>query len=332
MNALVSVIIPVYNVEKYIGKCIQSLLDQTYDNFEAIIIDDGSPDNSITVAKSIVSNDPRFIFLQKENGGQGTARNLALDYAKGDYITFLDSDDYYDHKLLEVIIEEFRKDISIDVLTFGINQVDETGVLLDTSSSCESKFNTNKDVLLLNGTTTHYFCDKAFKKEAIYKFRFSEVIRTYEDVDLMYQVLYGLNVRAMPECLYNYTQRSGSTTHSLRSSFIQDKVEIVTNAKLFLEKNKIFRENNDYYISYYLIEMFYKPLIKIALYSDDYKNDINKLMNSSNHEMLSFKNIMILKSYYDNKAVLSLTAFKLNKKLFRSIVKFKFLIKGRKTV
>ena len=67
MNSLVSVIIPVYKVEKYIEKCMQSLLDQTYTNFEALIVDDGSPDNSIKLAKEKVRNDPRFIFFEKKN-------------------------------------------------------------------------------------------------------------------------------------------------------------------------------------------------------------------------------------------------------------------------
>lgn len=65
----ISVIVPVYKVEKYIGKCIQSLLDQTYTNFEALIVNDSSPDQSISIAKKLVKNDPRFIFLEKENGG-----------------------------------------------------------------------------------------------------------------------------------------------------------------------------------------------------------------------------------------------------------------------
>ena len=88
MTPLVSIIIPVYKVEKYIEKCMQSLLDQTYDNFEALVVDDGSPDSSITLAKELVGNDSRFIFFEKENGGQGSARNLGLDHAKGEYIAF----------------------------------------------------------------------------------------------------------------------------------------------------------------------------------------------------------------------------------------------------
>ena len=89
-----SVIVPVYNVEKYIEKCIQSLLDQTYHKFEALIIDDGSVDRSIEIAKQLVKDDPRFLFFKKENGGLSSARNCGLDHATGDYIALLDSDHY----------------------------------------------------------------------------------------------------------------------------------------------------------------------------------------------------------------------------------------------
>ena len=150
MSILVSVIIPVYKVEKYIERCMQSLLDQTYKSFEALIVDDGSPDISIELAKSIVGNDPRFIFLEKENGGQGTARNLGLDHAKGDYIAFLDSDDSYTPDMLEVVISELRKDSSIDILSFGTNRVDEQGLFLSKAAGNNSIVSTDDDVLLMN--------------------------------------------------------------------------------------------------------------------------------------------------------------------------------------
>lgn len=211
MNSLVSVIIPVYKVEKYIEKCMQSLLDQTYTNFEALIVDDGSPDDSIKLAKALVGDDPRFIFFEKENGGQGTARNLALDHAKGEYVAFLDSDDTYTPDMLSVTIGELHNNTSIDVLVFGINYVSEDGVLLRKVFKESCFLNTDNDVLLMNKKTTNFFCDKVFKRKVISKYRFSSFIRTYEDVDLLYQVLYGCNIKRISVCLYNYTQRVGST-------------------------------------------------------------------------------------------------------------------------
>ena len=90
---LISVIIPVYNVEEYIEHCIKNILLQTYTNIEVIIVNDGSLDNSITIAKKLTEDDSRFIFLDKENGGQSDARNAGLDIATGDYIFFCDPTD-----------------------------------------------------------------------------------------------------------------------------------------------------------------------------------------------------------------------------------------------
>src|SRR5690554_6473129 len=104
MNDLISVVVPVYKVEDHIEKCIRSLLSQTYTNFEALIVDDGSPDRSIEIAKRIVADDPRFVFFTQENKGLGPARNTALDNAKGAYIAFLDSDDYYEDDYLDVML------------------------------------------------------------------------------------------------------------------------------------------------------------------------------------------------------------------------------------
>src|SRR5690554_7960613 len=84
-NPKISVIIPVYGVEKYITKCIESIKNQTFTNFEAILINDGTKDNSVAVAEDAIGGDDRFIILHKENGGQGSARNLGLDNARGDY-------------------------------------------------------------------------------------------------------------------------------------------------------------------------------------------------------------------------------------------------------
>ena len=98
---LISVIIPVYNVEEYIEHCIKNMLLQTYTNIEVIIVNDGSLDDSITIEKKITEDDSRFIYLDKENGGQSDARNAGLDIATGDYIFFCDPDDFMFEKSIE---------------------------------------------------------------------------------------------------------------------------------------------------------------------------------------------------------------------------------------
>ena len=94
MDDLISVIVPVYNVEEYLDRCIESIVNQTYKNLEILLIDDGSTDNSYNICDKWAKKDNRIKVVHKENGGVSSARNVGLDVATGDYIGFVDSDDY----------------------------------------------------------------------------------------------------------------------------------------------------------------------------------------------------------------------------------------------
>lgn len=92
-NELISVIVPIYNVENYLRMCLDSIQNQTYKNFECLLINDGSPDNSAEICREYVAKDSRFRYFEKENGGVSSARNLGIERSEGVYITFVDSDD-----------------------------------------------------------------------------------------------------------------------------------------------------------------------------------------------------------------------------------------------
>ena len=102
---LITVIVPVYNVEKYLEKCVRSILDQTYTNLEIFLVDDGSTDSSGLICDNFAALDSRIKVIHKKNGGLSDARNVALDQMKGDYVTFVDSDDYVDAKYIEVMYD-----------------------------------------------------------------------------------------------------------------------------------------------------------------------------------------------------------------------------------
>lgn len=115
-KSLISIIVPVYNVEKYLRECLDSIMSQTYQNFECLLINDGSPDHSAGICKEYVDKDARFHYFEKENGGLASARNLGIKYSKGKYITFIDSDDWVDLDYLEVLhskIKEYNTDFVI---------------------------------------------------------------------------------------------------------------------------------------------------------------------------------------------------------------------------
>ncbi|MFR5743971.1 MAG: glycosyltransferase [Anaerostipes hadrus] len=113
MEPLISVIIPVYNVEKYLNKCITSVVEQTYKNLEIIIVDDGSTDQSPEICDEWKKRDSRIQVVHSSNGGAGKARNTALDIATGDYVTFVDSDDYIAPQMYQVLLEQFYDGIGI---------------------------------------------------------------------------------------------------------------------------------------------------------------------------------------------------------------------------
>ena len=106
MNGLISIIVPVYNTDKYLKKCLNSIINQTYKNLEIILIDDGSTDDSGNICDNYAKKDNRIIVKHTKNNGVSTARNIALDIAKGDYITFVDSDDYIDKNMYELMINK----------------------------------------------------------------------------------------------------------------------------------------------------------------------------------------------------------------------------------
>lgn len=116
MDELISIIVPIYNVENYLRQCLDSIIAQTYQNFECLLINDGSPDNSAEICREFVDKDARFRYFEKENGGLSSARNLGIEKSRGAYITFVDSDDWLDSDYLEVLyskIVEYDTDFVI---------------------------------------------------------------------------------------------------------------------------------------------------------------------------------------------------------------------------
>ena len=129
---LVSVIIPVFRVEKYLEKGVNSITDQTYKNLQIILVDDGSDDNCPLMCDEYAKKDDRILALHKQNGGLSDARNYGLPYAEGKYIYFFDSDDYLEANAIEKLVEVAEKE-NADVVAFGYKKVDEAGNILENS-------------------------------------------------------------------------------------------------------------------------------------------------------------------------------------------------------
>ena len=216
MNTLISVIIPVYNVEKFLKKCIDSVLSQTYHNLEIILVDDGSPDYCGQICDEYEKQDKRIRVIHNENGGLSVARNCGLDLATGDWIGFVDSDDYIAEDMLEnLLISALQEDA--DMAITGIEFVTEEGVAV-------KRYLPRNKILSGGDTIAHYLksyggneyvWNKLYKKELFHKIRFPQN-RLYEDCFIMYQLMASSKKVAFTSHVgYFYLQRSQAITNSL---------------------------------------------------------------------------------------------------------------------
>lgn len=209
----ISIIIPVYNVEKYISNCINSLMNQTYKNIEIILVDDGSQDNSYSVCEEYSKTYDYIKVYKKENGGPSSARNYGIEKATGEYICFVDSDDYVSEKYIEnLLIDDFD-------LSFG-GLVDVCGNKTIENPVCnEIQKYYGKDIYikLLENSENDLFnspCCKLFKKSIIEKnnIKYDESLHMGEDLIFNINYLKYCNSLVMiPDCLYFYNRDIGSS-------------------------------------------------------------------------------------------------------------------------
>ena len=207
----VSIIVPVYQVEKEIPDCIRSVLSQTLEDFECILVDDGSRDNSIKAATEIFGDDPRFRVIHKENGGLSDARNRGIEEAQGEYVFFLDSDDEIEPSLLEKTYSSAKRHDS-DIVVFDMLYVWPDGKT-DVTVSAEkevSSYSNDPGIILINNSANNKLYRTAFIKDR----RFPKG-KWYEDLAVVpVWLAEANNVSYVPEPLYLYKQREGSISHS----------------------------------------------------------------------------------------------------------------------
>lgn len=235
-NPLISVIVPVFNAEKYIGRCIESILNQTISDIELILIDDGSPDNSGVICDEYALKDSRIKVFHQKNGGVCVARNTGLEHATGDYISFVDSDDYLESNALEILYN--------DIINYN---ADVSCALMTSDGNC-NKNNLKKgtyevwcgnDALknaLLDNRFTYSSCAKMFKKDLINNIRFEEGRKIHEDSFFVFCCFFEQPTVVVRNVgIYNYENNPNSASHAEFSEkyfdilyFANKKKEMVT--------------------------------------------------------------------------------------------------------
>ena len=215
MEPLVSIIIPVYNSEKYLSECIKTVLAQTYTNIEVLLIDDGSTDNSFELCKEFERIDKRVRVIHQENAGVSSARNTGIENAQGRYITFVDSDDIISHMYIQTLVNDLENAILVMCAYEKITSYEYT--FANTTGKSKVKSAKTCAKRLLQGDFPVAVWGTLFLKEAVGDIRFMDGIRNNEDKEFLYHYLLNNEdgqVVITNKKLYGYYVREGSATHT----------------------------------------------------------------------------------------------------------------------
>lgn len=243
MNPEISIIVPIYNVEKYLNKCIESILNQTFYKFELILVDDGSSDKCGDICDEYAKKDNRIKVIHKKNGGLSSARNAGLDIAKGQYIGFIDSDDYINRNMFEILYENIVK-YEADISICNFEYIYEDG------SMSKNKELYSDEIYILNniesldklynedGVVFTVAWNKLYSRKLFHETRY-DLGKIHEDEFIIHKLLYKSKYVVYTNYkLYYYLQRKESIT---QNKFNIKRLDIVY---AFKERMDFFKINN----------------------------------------------------------------------------------------
>lgn len=279
----VSVIIPVYNVENYLRKCLNSLVNQTLKDIEIIVVNDGTLDNSQEIINEYVKKYPKkVVSIIQENGGQGAARNTGLLHAKGEYIGYVDSDDYVEENMYEELYKKAKEEDS-DIVICGNNVVKENYEFL-------SKEDVDKEFLL--GKMAVW--NKIYKKNIIVdnKIQFRSKV-WYEDLDFTMKVYFSSKkISYVDKPLYNYLLREGSTMNNNNIKRNLELIEAFDSLIDYCKDKKIYNKAKDEIEFLCIYHMYIFATTRVLNTNNKYKDKIeiiNKFKNYINSNFPNFK-------------------------------------------
>ena len=282
---IISVIIPIYRVEKYLNKCVDSVLNQTHRNIQVILVDDGSPDNCPAICDEYAKKDRRVKVIHKKNGGLSDARNCGLQYAIGEYISFVDSDDYLDVRMLEILYNMVKEE-NCDLAIVGFKTFYENNQAEPRYSKKTVILSKEQAVLELfkQNSFGNYAWNKLYKASLFKNIKFT-VCKKLEDIGTAYKIIeQSSKIVYNSSKLYFYLQREGSILHNnMDFKIYYDKYELeeerylylnekypgmienkiyfydsILNIYHFFENDKVTREKMDNYLNLMNINLFFR--------------------------------------------------------------------------
>lgn len=239
MKELITVVVPIYNVEKYLDKCIQSIINQTYRNLEIILVDDGSKDSSFMICDKYQTEDDRIQVIHKENGGLSDARNIGIDIAHGQYIMFIDSDDFIDLKMIEILYENLKQTDS-DISLCGVNIVKNNKIK---KNNKENKLEVFSRKQAYQNLYNYRALETVVAWNKLYKIKIFDDIRypkgkINEDAFIIHKLLEKIDkIVYTPQKLYFYIKRKGSITGNFNLKRLDELDAFEQRIQFFKEKN-----------------------------------------------------------------------------------------------
>lgn len=289
----VSIIVPIYNLESYLERCLDSILNQTLKEIEVICIDDGSIDNSLKILN--MYKDKRIKIFTKRNEGVSSARNYGLEVACGEYIGFVDGDDFIESNMYEKLYKNAIKNQS-DIVICNMKYIfsENTYKVRFENFLNKKKIKTNKELFNIKG----YVCNKIFKRQIINKIKFDKNIRWGEDQLFFTEMLFKSDIVTFEDSVfYNYYQRQNSST-------LISNDKILDLIKSYKKIKNVLLENESYDI---FKEIYLKNFLKILLFinSRNIKTNDKKLQIEINKN-LSLEKKCILREIKENNINLKL--------------------------
>ena len=319
----ITIIVPIYKVEKYLSKCIDSILNQTFTDFELILVNDGSPDNCPQICEEYKEKDSRIIVIHKENGGLSSARNAGLDIAKGEYIGFVDPDDTIDNKMYQVLYEVIERE-KADVAVCDFYLVDE-----QTGNKSLRGRNSTEIQIFDSLTVLNMFYNQDYKRGGYFIVAWNKLYKRdifsnleyphgliYEDEYIAHRIFYKANkVVCTPDYLYYYLKRGtsilGQSSNIKKADKVLAKLDRIHYYKQHNLEDLMYRANKDF------IDRFFESYICIRR---EEKYNHFKLKEMRNYYRKNYKDF-IKGSYISFREKIALTIFLIAPRIYERLFK-----------
>jgi glycosyltransferase involved in cell wall biosynthesis len=315
MNKKVSIIVPVYNSEKYLKKCLDSILNQNYKNIEVLVIDDGSNDNSLDIIHEASTRDKRIIVIEKKNGGVSSARNEGLTRASGDYIGFVDSDDYIKKEMYEELVLNLELH-NADIVECGYIRVNKDYTeekhykledkITEGSYECSKEF-------LSKINTTNFSVNKIYKKYIFDNLEFPNYSYS-EDYFLNTKAFYKCTKKvSISTCYYYYYTNEKSAIYRPFSSAKIDGVEV---GEVLVGFHKERYSELQPFISLYIVKYILNIYLSLNENSTEDYEKYNKLLKRKFYENFWISNKVLITKKREFKVLINIWIFFFSPNLF----------------